>query len=105
MKSKTSARRGVGVTKGSNRNGNGNGSAAAHAEPARHAQGDELQGQPSILSLLAPPQKHDGALNKATLLAALIAFKKGDFGVRLPMDLEGMDGKIADAFNEVIELN
>ena len=34
-----------------------------------------------------------------------MAFKKGDFSVRLPVDLEGMDGKIADAFNDVIELN
>ena len=25
--------------------------------------------------------------------------------MRLPVDLEGMDGKIADAFNDVIELN
>ena len=40
---------------------------------------------------------------RATLLAALMAFKKGDFSARLPIDLEGIDGKIADAFNDVIE--
>ena len=44
-------------------------------------------------------------LDKAMLLRALLAFKKGDFSARLPVDLEGVDGKIADAFNEVIELN
>src|SRR5207237_1798033 len=46
-----------------------------------------------------------GELDKTTLLAALAAFKKGDFSVRLPTDLDSMDGKIADAFNDVIELN
>ena len=44
-------------------------------------------------------------LDKGQLLAALLAFKKGDFSVRLPSDLEGMDGKIADAFNEVMDRN
>ena len=34
-----------------------------------------------------------------------MALKKGDFSARLPVTLEGMDGKIADAFNDVIELN
>ena len=33
---------------------------------------------------------------EAQLLAALIALKKGDFSARLPIDLEGVDGKIAD---------
>jgi HAMP domain-containing protein/signal transduction histidine kinase/CheY-like chemotaxis protein len=49
--------------------------------------------------------KHPGELNKATLLYALLAFRKGNFSVRLPIDLDGMDGKIADAFNDVIDLN
>src|SRR5437867_7827721 len=35
------------------------------------------------------------------LLAAMIAFRDGDFTVRLPSDLVGVDGKIADAFNEI----
>ena len=39
------------------------------------------------------------------LLAALKAFRKGNFSVRLPMDLTGLDGEIADAFNDVVELN
>ncbi|HET6880468.1 MAG TPA: HAMP domain-containing protein, partial [Pirellulales bacterium] len=47
----------------------------------------------------------DGALDKRKLLAALTALKKGDFRVRLPADLTGLDGKIADTFNEVLELN
>ena len=36
------------------------------------------------------------------LLSALIAFKRGDFSVRLPDDWTGVAGKIADTFNEVI---
>ncbi len=44
-------------------------------------------------------------LEPRQLLKALRAFRRGDFSVRLPTDLVGMDGDIADAFNEVIELN
>ncbi|UQA63971.1 HAMP domain-containing protein [Polyangium aurulentum] len=39
------------------------------------------------------------------MLMALTALKKGDFTVRLPVDWEGVDGKIADTFNDVVELN
>jgi signal transduction histidine kinase/HAMP domain-containing protein/DNA-binding response OmpR family regulator len=45
------------------------------------------------------------ALDRGQLLTALVAFKKGDFSARLPIDLEGLDGKIADTFNDVVELN
>ncbi|HEX3654485.1 MAG TPA: HAMP domain-containing protein, partial [Pirellulales bacterium] len=54
-----------------------------------------------------PPQAPEaaGKLDQKQLLEALLAFKDGDFTVRLPVDLTGLDGKIADAFNEVIQLN
>ena len=39
------------------------------------------------------------------LLETLVSFKKGDFSVRMPVDLVGMDGKIADALNDILELN
>src|ERR1700730_933684 len=39
------------------------------------------------------------------LLAALKALKKGDFSARLPVNWLGMAGKIADAFNEMVEMN
>src|SRR5262245_46224524 len=39
------------------------------------------------------------------LLMAMLAFRKGDFGVRLPEDLTGLDGKIADAFNDIVGLS
>ncbi|ANE47769.1 diguanylate cyclase [Paenibacillus swuensis] len=38
------------------------------------------------------------------LLGALLAFKKGDFSVRLPYDREGVGGKIADAFNDIMDM-
>ena len=47
----------------------------------------------------------DVGLEKKALLAALTRFKRGDFSVRLPSDETGVDGKIADTFNEVVELN
>ena len=37
------------------------------------------------------------------LLDALLAFRRGDFAVRLPQDLLGLDGKIADAFNDIVD--
>ncbi len=39
------------------------------------------------------------------LLKTLIAFKKGNFRARMPVDLVGMDGKIADALNDILDLN
>src|SRR5579863_5699953 len=45
------------------------------------------------------------ALKQRTLLAALRALRKGDFSVRLPLDLSGIDGEIAQVFNDVAELN
>ncbi len=44
-------------------------------------------------------------IDHLALLAALKALKKGDFSVRLPVNWLGMAGKIADAFNEMVEMN
>ena len=38
------------------------------------------------------------------LLAGLMALKKGRRGARLPLDWTGVAGKVADAFNDVVEL-
>ena len=43
--------------------------------------------------------------DQAQLLQALMAFRRGDFTVRLPVDGAGMHGKIADAFNDIIAMN
>ncbi|HEU5481353.1 MAG TPA: HAMP domain-containing protein, partial [Candidatus Tumulicola sp.] len=44
-------------------------------------------------------------LDPALLLGALRAFRNGDFSCRLPNDLVGIAGEIADAFNDCIDLN
>src|SRR4051794_37605740 len=44
-------------------------------------------------------------LGPKLLLKSLRAFRKGDFSVRLPLDLTGIDGEIAEAFNAIVELN
>ena len=41
----------------------------------------------------------------ASLLSALLALKKGKQGVRLPVEWTGIAGRVADAFNDVVELN
>ena len=43
--------------------------------------------------------------NDSALLKTLIAFKNGNFKARMPVDRTGMPGKIADALNDVLELN
>src|SRR5579872_790294 len=45
------------------------------------------------------------ALDKRELLKILLAFRRGDFSVRLKTDSGGADGRIADTLNEIIELN
>ncbi len=39
------------------------------------------------------------------ILNALIALKQGDSSVRLPIEWTGLEGKLAETFNEVVELN
>ncbi len=47
----------------------------------------------------------DNELDSKALLHVLTALKKGDFSARMPADLTGMAGKIADTLNEIIESN
>ena len=44
-------------------------------------------------------------IDNKRLLAALTAFKRGDFSVRLPDGWTGVAGKIADTFNDIIRTN
>ena len=46
----------------------------------------------------------DGGLDSAMMLAALMAIKQGDFNARLPIAWTGINGKVADTFNDVAEL-
>src|SRR5436190_13821354 len=44
-------------------------------------------------------------LEQRRLLEVLNAVRNGDFSVRMPIDRTGLAGKIADAVNDIIELN
>ena len=43
-------------------------------------------------------------LDRGELLKCLRAFRRGDFTARMPLNLTGIDGEIAQAFNDVVEL-
>ncbi|MGB9458929.1 MAG: HAMP domain-containing protein [Bryobacteraceae bacterium] len=51
------------------------------------------------------PELVTDALDASALLETLVAFKDGDFSVRLPVDRTGTAGKIADTLNDIFKLN
>ncbi|MBD1891230.1 HAMP domain-containing protein [Coleofasciculus sp. FACHB-SPT9] len=53
----------------------------------------------------APATPDTDNLDAKQLLRTLVAVKKGDFSVRMPIDQTGMAGKIADTLNDIIEMN
>ena len=50
---------------------------------------------------LGPPGPPDIDLFSRQLLAAMLSYRNGEFSVRMPTDLTGVNGKIADAFNDI----
>ncbi len=60
------------------------------------------------MSVAEPPKSFDASehgVDATLLLTALSALKKGDFTARLPISWTGIAGKVADTFNDVVELN
>jgi signal transduction histidine kinase/DNA-binding response OmpR family regulator/HAMP domain-containing protein len=55
--------------------------------------------------LVETPAQTPETIDTRLLLKVLMAFKKGDFSARLPVEKTGTVGKIYDALNEVIEHN
>src|SRR3569623_1772037 len=53
---------------------------------------------------IATPTRYD-AVSSLALLHALQSIRSGDFTVRMPSDQLGIEGKIADAFNEIATAN
>src|SRR5437868_6897426 len=43
-------------------------------------------------------------LDRGELLKCLRQFRRGDFSARMPLNMTGIDGEIAQAFNDVVEL-
>ncbi len=54
---------------------------------------------------VASPRSSSGDHAKRQLLGALRAVARGDFSVKLPTSWDGLDGDIAEAFNEVVGWN
>jgi len=50
------------------------------------------------------PNEKDGGMDISILLTTLIAFRRGDFSVRMPNNWTGMHGKIADTLNDAIDM-
>src|SRR5579864_578012 len=73
--------------------------------PAAGRNGPVLRKQ--VLNRLSRASRSEPAtgFDRRRLLAALVQFKRGDFEARLPEDWTGIDGKIADTFNEVVQIN
>jgi hypothetical protein len=44
-------------------------------------------------------------IDRRQLLSAFRALRRGDFSVRLPEEVDGVDGEIAALFNEVVGMN
>ena len=44
-------------------------------------------------------------IDRRQLVSALRALRRGDFSVRLPEEVDGIDGEIASLFNEVVGMN
>ncbi len=44
-------------------------------------------------------------IDRRQLVSALRALRRGDFSVRLPEEVDGVDGEIASLFNEVVGMN
>src|SRR5688572_24790552 len=68
--------------------------------PARGRRNQGRRGE-SMESVSSAERQLDPKL----LLKTLRAFRKGDFTVRMPLDLVGTDGAICEAFNDIVELN
>src|SRR5438477_2377742 len=60
---------------------------------------------PPESAVASEPTPATKILDRYELLSALSRLKKGDFTVRLDDGFSGVDEKIADAFNHVVELN
>jgi HAMP domain-containing protein/CheY-like chemotaxis protein/signal transduction histidine kinase len=54
--------------------------------------------------LLPTNGRHEGAFSR-DLLVTLLRFRDGDFTARLGSDFTGIDGKIADVFNEILNVS
>jgi HAMP domain-containing protein/CheY-like chemotaxis protein/signal transduction histidine kinase len=79
----------------------------AESSPATRDPGPPDQ-VPAVLPALPLNGNGDGDGEDAfsrQLLAAMLAFRAGNFNVRMPVELTGVHGKIADAFNDILAVS
>ncbi len=60
-----------------------------------------MKATPTTTTVKLDPREH---LDRRELLAALRAFKRGEFAIKLREDVAGVDGQIATTFNELVDL-
>jgi HAMP domain-containing protein/signal transduction histidine kinase/CheY-like chemotaxis protein len=76
--------------------------ASVAASPAKSAPAKSAKAR---TRKAAPGRAPTAEIEVAELLAALRAFRRGDFSVRLSRGMSGVAGELAEAFNDVVELN
>jgi len=79
------------------KNGNGSGT---HANPKKgKSNGNGANGHTTVVKASEWEQ-----LQRREVLSALRAFRRGDFNIRLRDDMTGLDGQIAETFNELVTM-
>jgi HAMP domain-containing protein/CheY-like chemotaxis protein/signal transduction histidine kinase len=73
----------------------------------RKSPSPDAEAPVTLLDDGGPPQAadHGGNLDIALLLSTLRNMRDGDFSVRLPNTWTGLEGKVADTFNEIVAAN
>src|SRR5581483_2294024 len=61
--------------------------------------------RPTPMTVMESRPTVEPASELHALLAALVALRKGDANIRLPLHWSGVAGRVADAFNDVVEQN
>src|SRR3954465_13183455 len=61
--------------------------------------------RPTLMTIMESRPMADAATEMQQLLGALVQLRKGDPNVRLPLHWQGAAGRVADAFNDVVEQN
>jgi HAMP domain-containing protein len=77
-------------------------SASIPEASSRHAAVEDRRHRPLARKNGALPEADAAEVRSRQLLAAVMAFRDGDFSMRLPIDWIGTDGRIAEAFNQII---
>src|SRR5579872_6134166 len=82
-----------------------NGKAGSHASTAKSAPPVPVATGQNGAALAKNGAAHEQGFELPILLDALEAMRMGDFSVRLPRGYDGVAGKVAEAFNEIVAAN